>query len=232
MLNNTNDRLELKIRGIVLVLLVCATARGQNVQPEPGTPRFDSSAVWYAPAHFRKELDSRCDTLSGNAFQNCFLELMKEMGATSEAIRFTELTDTTGYMRRLVRAGSVDIAYVCYPFRANENFGVTLVNGRPGMIDVDDFQYVDLTLLKKDSTYLDIVNEFPDAAVWPGDRYLFNQPACEPLPGGGQRFAVEYMLKNGCHSCANLAAVKFAFDFDRTGNFIGTRLISVTRLGK
>jgi hypothetical protein len=157
---------------------------------------------------------------------------MKEMGATSEAIRFTELTDTTGYMRRLVHAGSVDIAYVCYPFRANENFGVTLVNGRPGMIDVDDFQYVDLTLLKKDSTYLDIVNEFPDAAVWPGDRYLFNQPVCEPLPGGGQRFAVEYLLKNGCHACANLAAVKFAFDFDRAGIFIGTRLISVTRLGK
>lgn len=232
MINNTNDPHKLKTGVVIFVLLVCVTANGQSIRPEPATPHFDSTAVWHAPADFRKAFDMRCDTLRGTAFQDCFLNLMRDLGATPEALRFAELTDTTGYVRRFVNAGSVDIAYVCYPFRANENYGVTLVNGRPGMIDVDDFQYIDLTLLKKDTTYLNIVNDFPDAAVWPGDRYLFDQPTYTPLPGGGQRFIVEYMLKNGCHACANLAAVRFAFDFDSTGDFIGTRLISVTRMAR
>ena len=232
MINNTNDPHKLEIGGIVFVLLICSIASAQSINPESPTTRFDSTAVWHPPADFRKAFDSRCDTLRGTAFQDCFLKLMRKMGATREALGFAELTDTTGYVRRIVNAGTVDIAYVCYPFRANENYGVTLVNGRPGMIDVDDFQYVDLTLLRKDTTYLNILNDFPDAAVWPGDRYLFDQPGYKTLPDGGQRFIVEYMLKNGCHACANLAAVSFAFDFDSAGNFIGTRLVSVTRLGQ
>ncbi len=232
MLNNTNDPHKLEAGSFVFVLLMCVIANAQSFHPGPAASRFDSTAVWHPPADFRQTLDSRCDSLGGVAFQDCFLNLMRESGATPEALRFAELTDTTGYLRRFVNAGTVDIAYVCYPFRANENYGVTLVNGRPGMIDVDDFQYVDLTLLKMDSTYLDIVNDFPDAAVWPGDRYLFNQPAYEPLTGGGQRFIVEYSLKNGCHACADLAAIRFAFDFDSTGNFIGTHLVGVKRLSQ
>ncbi len=215
---------------VVFLLAFSAAARAQDHYVTNDLPHFDSTSVWQAPANFRKVFDNACDTLSGEAFQACFLRVMHEMGASDEAVRFAELTDTTGYVRRFEQSGVVGIAYVCYPFRANENYGVTIVNGKPGMIDVDDFQYVDLAQLKKDSTYLHIINEFPDAAVWPGDRYLFDQPLRETMPDGGLRFIVKYILQNGCHACRHLAVVEFGFDFDRNGNFMGTRLVRVTSL--
>lgn len=215
---------------ILSVLLFTAAAMAQGKGTTNPIPHFDSTSVWHPPADFRKVFDSTCDTLRGDAFQACFLKTMRGMGASEEAVRFAELTDTTGYVRKFVKSGLVDIAYVCYPFRANENYGVILVNGRPGMIDVDDFQYVDLTPLKRNTMYLHIVNDFPDAAVWPGDRYLFDQPILQPIPGGGQRFIVKYILQNGCHACRHLAVVEFGFDFDRNGIFKGTRLLRVTSL--
>lgn len=210
-----------------LLLAFVPAAFAQSEKPQSHFTRIDSSVVWNAPADFMTVFHSTCDSLEGAAFQDCFLKVMKEMGASEEAIRFTRLTDTTGYVRRFADAGTVGIAYVFYPFRANENFGVTLVNGKPGMIDVDDFSYVDLPALKKDSTYLRILDSFPDAAVWPGDRYRFDRPKCVSLPDGGQRFIVQYLLKNACHACENIGIVDFAFDFDSHGNFIGTKLVRV-----
>lgn len=215
---------------ILLVLIISTCVRAQSYGAAAAIPRIDSSCVWHPPADFRKVMDKTCGALRAPAFQECFIKLMRDMGASSEALRFTSLTDTTGYVRHFVSTGPVDVAYVCYPFRANENFGITLVNGDPGMIDVDDFQYVDLTLLKKDSTYLKIVEEYPDAAVWPGDRFHFDRPKHESLPDGGQRFIVRYNLQNSCHACAHIGLVDFAFDFDRDGRFIGTRLVRVLPL--
>lgn len=42
------------------------------------------------------------------------------------------------YPRGFRHLRPVDIAYVTYPFRANENDGVFLVNGAPVNIDVDN----------------------------------------------------------------------------------------------
>lgn len=227
MINNTTRSRKLKTTVFFLALLIFASAKAQSAGSSPVVPRFDSSAVWHPPADFRSVFHKACDSLSGSDFQNCFLKVMRGMGATPEAMRFAELTDTTGYLRHFVNTGNVDIAYVCYPFRANENYGVILVNGRPGMIDVDDFQYVDLTVLKKDSTYLKIIDDYSDAAVFPGDRYDYDQPLVEPLPDGGERIIVRYFLNNGCHACKQVGAVDVSFNFDKGGNFVGTRLVNV-----
>ena len=215
---------------VLLIVLISSCAEAQLKETRLPIPVFDSSCVWIPPGDFIKTMDKTCGELRAPAFQVCFIMLMKQMGASPEALRFTALTDTTGYVRHFINSGKVDIAFVYYPFRANVNLGVTLVNGDPAMIDVDDFQYVDLTLLKKDSTYLKIVGDYPDAAVWPGDRFHFDRPKLESLPGGGQRFIVRYNLQNGCHACAHIGLVDFAFDFDRGGRFIGTSLVRVLPL--
>lgn len=246
MINNTMQRRYLKTAAFVtfvvillkakvtrhaflLLVFLSASASAQLDNPRTTFTRIDSNVVWHAPPDFMTAFHKTCDSLGGSAFQNCFLHVMKKMGASAEAIRFTRLTDTTGYVRHFVDAGTVGVAYVFYPFRANENFGITLVNGKPGMIDVDDFRYVDLIQLKKDSTYLGILDSFPDAAVWPGDRFRFDRLKCESSAGGGERFIVQYVLKNGCHACEDIGIVDFAFDFDRQGNFTGTRLVRVVR---
>lgn len=217
----------MKTATLSLLMFVPACVYAQTERGRALFMHVDSNVVWQAPPDFRTLLDKNCDFLKGRAFPQCFLKLMKKNGATPEAIRFTMSTDTTGYVRHFVDSGKVDIAYVFYPARANENFGITLVNGKPPMIDVDDFRYVDLTELKKDSIYMGIVDSFPDAAVWPGDRYHLSEPQYESLPSGGQRFIVQYLLKNACHACKNIGIVDFAFDFDSSGTFEGARLLRV-----
>ncbi len=232
MMNNTMRRSYLKTAILLFALSISAAVHAQQKGEHKSFLQVDSNVVWHAPVDFMTMFHRTCDSLEGQAFQRCFLNLMKKSGATAEAVRFTILTDTTGYVRHFVDSGIVDIAYVFYPFRANENFGITLVNGKPDMIDVDDFSFVDLAELKKDSTYIGIVDSFPDAAVWPGDRYHLSEPRYESLPGGGERFIVQYILKNACHACRDIGVVDFAFDFNRDGTFEGTRLLRVVPIAR
>lgn len=220
---------------LLFTMMFCIPVIGAYGQANPGLsafPRIDSQSVWNPPGDFKEKMDKECAHLSAPAFQKCIYSLMRKLGASPEALYFTSLTDTTGYIRDFRNTGNVDIAYVFYPYRANENFGVMLVNGSPRIMDVDDFSMVKLTLLRKDTTYLKIVGEYPDAAVWPGDRYHLTQPEPETLPGGGQRFLVKYWLLNGCHACKRIGTVTFAFDFNKHGLFVGTRLVRVISLVK
>jgi hypothetical protein len=222
----------IKTRLITALFLIPSLASAQGPPAPQSSMRVDSNVVWDAPPNFREILDRKCDRLVHPAFQSCFINLMKELGASPEAVKFAMLADSSGFVRHFVHAGTVDIAYVSYPFRANENFGITLVNGHPGMIDVDDFQFVDLTPMKSDSTYLRILETFPDASVWPGDRFHLNQPEYESLNGRGQRFVVDYLIRNGCHACEDIGVARFAFDFREDGSFEGTSFLGVTSLAR
>jgi predicted secreted protein len=52
----------------------------------------------------------------------------------------------------------------------------------------------------------------------------------DSLPDQGQRFVVEYRLRNLCHACELVGFARFAFDFDHAGQFLGTRLRGVAVL--
>ncbi len=227
MLNNTTPGRNIKTNIIFPLTLFVLAASVRVAAAQAAAPRLDSNVVWTPSPHFSLVMDERCGRIGSARSRQCFLILMKELGASSEAVRFSALIDTTGFARKFVNTGVVDIVFVSYPFRANENYGITLVNGRPGMIDVDDFQFVDLTELKKDSMYMRTLGSFPDASLWPGDRFNFEQPECESLPGGGQRFVVSYTIRNGCCACERIGTARFAFDFAADGKFEGTRLIRV-----
>ncbi len=216
---------------ILLLVAACINITNAQVLPQHSViSRIDSQAVWHPPKDFKQKMDTECAKLSGHEFQACFISLIRKLGASDEALRFISMTDTTGYLRYYRKTGNVDVAYVFYPFRANENSGVILVNGTPGMVDVDDLSLLDLPALKRDSCYLKIVGKFPDAALWPDDRYSLKKPESETLEDGAQRFFVSYRLQNGCHACELIGSVVFAFEFDRDGKFTGTRLIKVTSL--
>jgi len=74
---------------------------------------------------------------------------MKAMGASEEAAQFTQLIQDGGYMSAFRPVGRVSIAAVNYPFRANENNGLYLVNGEPAAVDVDNMQRLQGIELKK-----------------------------------------------------------------------------------
>jgi hypothetical protein len=151
----------------------------------------------------------------------CFVKKMEEQGAPRQAVSFAKLTGNTGYMRDFRDTGRVDVAYVNYPFRANENQGWLLVNGSPQTVDVDDYNITSKAGLSNNPRYTALARRYPNVAIFPGDRSGTNFPIARNLPGGGQRFVVAYKLVDGCHACNQIGTLKLAFDFDRGGRFTG-----------
>ncbi len=55
-----------------------------------------------------------------------------------------------------------------YPFRANPSYGLFLVNGQPRVINAEDLSLLDQKGLQVSFQFLDLKNQFPKAAIYPG----------------------------------------------------------------
>jgi predicted secreted protein len=190
--------------------------------------QLGAGAVWNAGPSFPGKVQEKCGALSIPELGECFSRVMKESGASTEAVAFARRMENEAWMRAFRDTGRVDIAYVTYPFRANENQGLMLVNGDPDLIDVDNFVLPMKGELEKDPVYAGLLKRFPDISFWPGDRYSTELPVALLLSGGGQRIYVGYVLRNGCHACEEIGSAVFAFDFAANGKFTGNKLMLVT----
>lgn len=197
-------------------------AGAQNV----GQP-INSSALWEPGMSTMQMIRQNCSSVSGTQFGPCFANGMQQFGASPQAVAFTSMTDNTGYMRDFRQTGRVSIAYVNFPFRANENQGAYLVNGTPSMIDIDNQSLLAEDELAKNPTYAKLAQKYPEITIFPGDRSGTNYLVAE-TSRFGQRFIVPYNLRNQCHACTQLGIAKFAFNFAPTGKFLGTNLFSIT----
>lgn len=181
---------------------------------------FGPSVVWRPPDDFRKSVLPACES-SGAGFGKCFVEHMKAAGASAQALDFAHLIHDDGYVEALRLVGPVDAALVSYPFRANENFGLFLINSEPPAIDIDDFKNLQQDKMKDDAAYASMSNSHPDATVWPGDRSSPDALLALIMPDGSQQFVADYRVQAGCHACAVLGQAFFDFTFDSQGKFKG-----------
>jgi putative hemolysin len=210
-----------------------AFLRGQCSPDQSADPqlKIGAEAVWQPGMQFMQSVRQACSN-AGLNYGDCLISQMPGAGAPPQAVAFSKLLEKEsdgqiGYMRDFRKTGRVDIAYVDYPIRANENQGCLLVNGSPPMIDVDDFKLLDQNTMKSDPSYTSLASKNPEVTIFPGDRGGTTYPQLEPLPQGGQRFIVSYYLLKGCHACARLGTASFAFDFDSSGKFLGTKFLRV-----
>lgn len=212
------------------IILLCSCAGSVPVNQETkqnATPQnIGPEAVWHPDSSFRERVIERCSPPGKQDFGECFVSVMKDSGASPPALVFTKLTGNMAYLRGFRETGVVDIAYVHYPFRANENYGCFLVNGTPPLINADDYDIVQKIEMKKNKQYAGIFFAFPEAAIWPGDRFGDDCIQSDTIRGI-QRFVVAYRILNGCHACELLGSAKVAFDFDVAGKFLGTELLQV-----
>ncbi len=190
------------------------------------------NAVWRPGGESTRSIMQKCGSFHSSELNACFLREMRAEGASSAAVAFSHTLygnsdGLIGFLRGFRKTGKVDVAYVEYVFRANENLACYLVNGHPPLIDVDNFRLLAMDSLESDSRYKAIKARYPKVSIWPGDRFTGREPLIQTLPQAGQRFIFSYWLQNGCHACERIGEVQFAFDFDSTGKFLGTRLISV-----
>lgn len=208
----------LRILGVGLICVSSAVG-----QPLP----VGSDAVWQPGSNFVPAMHASCRNLAFPVLGRCFAARMAADGASPAAVQFAHRIGNQGFLRAFRNAGRVDIAYADYVFAANENQHVLLVNGSPAMIDVDDFRLLDQQQLGQNPVYRSLQKKFPRIALWPGDRFSTRFPLVIRRADGGQRFVVRYRLQDFCHACAVVGMAAFAFDFDTTGRFLGTRLAQV-----
>ncbi|MDQ1408646.1 MAG: hypothetical protein QOJ41_381 [Acidobacteriaceae bacterium] len=154
-----------------------------------------------------------CQDAHADKLQDCFATEMKKAEATPEAVEFSKQLGEPGLVHDFRVAGPVDIAYVLYPYRANENQSWLLVNGTPPAIDVDNSKLVMVAAraLKNNATYTGLAKAHPDASPWPGDRYSTETPDVEMGANGGVHIIVNYRLREKCHSCAVLGHAWYSF---------------------
>jgi hypothetical protein len=194
---------------------------------------IDSSAVWPVTPSFLAALHAACDKASPPGNSKCLIEQMAKAGAPDAAVSFTRELDKQshgqfGIMTGFQKQSPVALAWVMYPLRANTNYGLMLVNGRPPMIDVEDLKLLDTKTMKASFQFQDLKNQFSKVDVWPGDRDGKIWPTSQAGPNGGIQFVVGYPLIDGCHACARAGFAIFTWNFDAQGKFLGTSFMGMT----
>ncbi len=182
--------------------------------------------VFAGDTKFIDAVKASCQDPHADKLQDCFAGEMKKAGATPAAVEFSKQLGEPGFVRDFRAAGPVDIAYVFYPYRANENQSWLIVNGHPPAIDVDNSKLVTIAAraLKNNSSYAGLAKAHPDLSPWPGDRYSTEIPDVEMGAKGGVHIIVNYRLREKCHSCAVLGHAWYSFEFDAKGIFAGAQV--------
>lgn len=213
------------LAGLILSLLGFIAMIASSVSAE--APAIGKASEWKATNETIRAIHKECAEKQAPDFGKCFVDFMARSGASAQAVAFAKSTDNTGYLAHFFKKGRVDLAYVVYPFRANENQGWLLVNGDPPMIDVDTLSNLPERQLEQNPAYLRIKEKYPKVMLFGGDRTIKRPPEIIARPDKGQRFIVTYRLLNGCHACERVGKAKFAFDFDAKGKFLGATLLDV-----
>lgn len=191
-----------------------------------GTDKITEKALYQPGVSQIDEIRDKCDKVQED-FYRCYEKSIQKAGATKEAAALTRLLGEPGYLRDFKKVGPVDIAFVNYPFRANENQGCFLVNGNPHMINVDDLAAITPEMLQKNREYMKLKNRYPEIGLWMGDRTGTGFIRTRRLKGGGARFSVPYRLTKGCRACEDVGKMWAGFYFDKMGNFIKREVIKV-----
>ena len=188
-------------------------------------------SVWNVDRQVVQVAKQKCSELGGRQLEECFADAMESLGASQDAAAFTRSFGNGAFLKKFKESGKRDVAYVVFPYRANEVNGILLVNGEPPIVDVDDVVLLPKEAMEQDKVFSGIRKAFPKATLWPGDRSN-KYPLIDPLPDGGQSFMVPYVLRNFCHACEILGTVYFSFDFDKEGRLTGERFIRVEPVPK
>ncbi len=214
---------------LIAVAPMALFAQTTSSAPQTSTAKITASAVWQPPPDFITNAHSVCDKAAGAAsFPACFINEMSAAGAPADAVSFArtllqQSDGQVGIMSAFKKVGPVDVAQVFYPLRANDNYGLLLVNGDPSLLDVDNLQKLDRKGMEAEPLFQSVKKKFPQTDIWPNDRSgSAPWPRVQPLPGGGTQFIVTYPLINGCHACQHVGLARFGWDFDANGKFVRT----------
>jgi hypothetical protein len=214
------------------LLAVVCLAGFVTAQSQGGAAKIGASTVWQVSPQFLAAAHAACDK-SHPGDVECVIDQMAKAGAPPDAVSFTrelhkqshgEFGVITGFQNQ----SPVSFAWITYPLRANTNYGLLLVNGRPDIVNVEDLKLLDTKTMEQSFQFQDLKNQFPKVDLWPGDRDGTTWPNSQAGPNGGTQFVLSYPLLNGCHACARAGFALFTWNFDAEGKFLGTSFMGLT----
>jgi uncharacterized protein len=199
-----------------------ATEEGTTKRSQSHTT-FAKDVVWNIDPSVIYTSFNKCDF--GDV--SCLLNTMQALGASREAIRFSQrlaANGTPGWALNFQELGHIDVVHVHKPFMANTTESSFLVNGSPDLIE---FGY-GLTASDRDRA------DVRKALGVDPTGYLFEERFMRrETTKGYLRYVTEAVLAR-CNACRNeaLAKAEVAYDFDAKGSFKGATLLKIKGVEK
>jgi len=215
------------MRCVYLLLILLSADLGLAAQTTTPPAQIKASAVWQMPSQFMTVAHAACEPSAPSVIGECWIGQMVKQGAPNDAVRFTrELYKQSrgefGIMTGFHKENPVAFAWITYPLRANTNYGLLLVNGKPRIVNVEDLKLLDVKTMKQSAQFQDLKGQFPKVDIWAGDRDGKIWPNSQAGADGGTQFTVGYPLRDGCRACADAGQAIFNWNFDASGKFLGT----------
>jgi hypothetical protein len=228
--------LRFKLSVALMVICTASYVAYLEVQAsEESDEQIGFAAVWPASDEQLLQINRACAQSRTQDYAQCFIAQMPGFGASEEAVSFTRdyaehNHGTIAILRGFHPMDAVDLGYVYFPAADEFRQGWLLLNGMPSVINVDDLNRLPQSAMEKDPGWTTLRSRYPQMKFFfdGSERKLDASPEMQTLPDGGQRFIIEYPLRNGCGSCALLGHAIFSFDFDGAGELVTVRFVSVT----
>lgn len=225
---------KLKLPSLALLVLVLASyvVFLEVEASEESDDEIGPSAVWNPSTNDLAKIQKICGT-NPSGYSRCFIEQMSNFGAPPDAVSFTQsYADGNQGMIAVLQGfrplDAVDLGYALFPGGADFNQRWLLVNGNPEIVNVDDFNLLPQIDMQHDWAYGALQVKYPRVTLFDGDRTNGEAPQMESLPDGGQRFLIDYPLRDQCRACAQLGRATFAFTFDPTGRLAEVKFVKIT----
>lgn len=193
--------------------------------PAPMAPEAiaDGDDLAVGPASVWQGDLSPCRT-GATAVDACLLSTMQAGGASPEALAATTRLIALGDPGHVSGWRSIDgvgHAQITYPFRANTNEGLWLVDADGHAVDVDE-----AVLPAGEGRMRDALKPFLDAHPDAMPFAPANAAGSEPLADGGIRLRFQVPMRS-CHACEDLGTLVLGYDFDADRRYIGRNVVAV-----
>ncbi|MDR6993136.1 hypothetical protein [Luteimonas sp. 3794] len=168
-----------------------------------------------------------CRTGAG-AVDACLLSTMRASDASPEALaastRLVALGNP-GYVSDWRELEGVGVAEITYPFRANTNQGLWLVDADGRAVDVDH-NVLPAGAVRLRGELKPFLDAHPDAMPFAPAQAV----GSEPLPGGGVRLRFDVPMRT-CHACPDVGKLELGYDFDADRRYEGRSVIALRAPG-
>jgi hypothetical protein len=179
----------------------------------------DERSIWTPSEAVGKSLFSACAVDD----PECLPEAMAAAGASPEAATFARKLQGEGYMESFTEHGRVDLVSAFFPYYANSNWRLFLVNGTPELLDLNDWDRLQSIDLEQSEAFRTLAERHSEAALWPDARFV----EAAMLADQGQRFVFDYPIVDGCHACELLGYARLAYGFDAAGKLTTVELVGI-----